>query len=121
MNPQSQYTLLLVLLVLTGSYATVGARTPGSVGGWKPIKNLTTPAVQEIAEFAVTEHNEQAGTNLTSPNVVWGETQVVAGINYRLFIVAVERVSGMYEAVVYVRAWENYKNLTSFVKLSKST
>ncbi|XAR53851.1 hypothetical protein NMG60_11022553 [Bertholletia excelsa] len=116
MNPQSQYALLLVLLlVLIGSYATEGARTPRSLGGWNPIQNLTTPEVQEIVEFVVKE------TNLTSPNLVWGESQVVNGINFRLFIVAIQfRVSGMYEAAVYARAGENFV-LTSFEKLSKST
>ncbi|KAL6542940.1 hypothetical protein OROHE_010460 [Orobanche hederae] len=58
-------------------------------GGWQPIKDPTKPSVVEIARFAVAEHNEQANaTRLEFMSVVRGETQVVAGLNYRLVIAA---------------------------------
>ncbi|XP_065022666.1 cysteine proteinase inhibitor 1-like [Musa acuminata AAA Group] len=87
------------------------------VGGWTPIKNISDPDVGEIAEFAVAEHNHEAGTNLTLCKVVKGETQVVAGINYKLVIEAKDGGVGVvseYEAVVWEKTWEHFRRLTSF-------
>ncbi|CAL9085019.1 unnamed protein product [Musa textilis] len=87
------------------------------VGGWTPIKNISDPDVSEIAEFAVAEHNHEAGTNLTLCKVVKGETQVVAGINYKLVLEAKDGGAGVvseYEAVVWEKTWEHFRRLTSF-------
>lgn len=89
------------------------------VGGWRQIKDLNAPEVQEAAQFAVTEYNKEAATNLEYQRVVNGETQVVAGTNYRLVIAAKDgAISGNYEAVVWVKPWAHYRNLTSFRKVS---
>ncbi|RRT59205.1 hypothetical protein B296_00014443 [Ensete ventricosum] len=88
-----------------------------AVGGWTPIKNISDPDVGEIAEFAVAEHNHEAATNLTLCKVVKGETQVVAGINYKLVLEAKDGGVGVvseYEAVVWEKAWEHLRKLTSF-------
>ncbi|KAF8410825.1 hypothetical protein HHK36_003362 [Tetracentron sinense] len=89
------------------SGATAGNRRAILVGGWAPIKDVKDPHVQEIGQFAVTEHNKEAKTELKYERVVRGETQVVAGANYRLVVAAKEGgVTSNYEAVVYERAWE---------------
>nr|DAD39254.1 TPA_asm: hypothetical protein HUJ06_013577 [Nelumbo nucifera] len=53
--------------------------------GWIPIKDLSDQhIIHELAEFAVTEHNKEANSNLMPQRVIQGESQVVAGTNYRL-------------------------------------
>ncbi|RZR92335.1 hypothetical protein BHM03_00020643 [Ensete ventricosum] len=88
-----------------------------AVGGWTPIKNISDPDVGEIAEFAVAEHNHEASTNLTLCKVVKGDTQEVAGINYKLVLEAKDGGVGVvseYEAVVWEKTWEHFRKLTSF-------
>ncbi|KAK3036926.1 hypothetical protein RJ639_030891 [Escallonia herrerae] len=102
---------IFVLLLLVGGSAALGGRA----GGWQPIKDVKVPEVQEIAKYAVAEHNSRAKTDLRYESVVRGETQVVAGTNYRLVIAARDGgVGKQYEAVVWVKPWQHFRNLTSF-------
>ena len=85
-------TLLLLIGVSTAAEKNI-------LGGYTPIKDINDPHVQELGEFAVTVHNSRAGTKLNFLKVIYGETQVVNGINYKLVI---ELLHGaLYEAVVY--------------------
>ncbi|OAY55433.1 cysteine proteinase inhibitor 5-like [Manihot esculenta] len=85
------------------------------VGGWQPIKDLKDPNIVEIGEYAVKEYNKRANTDLILVNVVKGEEQVVSGMNYRLILAVTEgKASKKYQAEVWEKAWENFKNLTSF-------
>ena len=84
----------------------------------RPIKDLNSAKVQEVAQFAVSEHNKQANDKLQYQKVVRGHTQVVAGTNYRLVIAAKDgAVLGNYEAFVWDKPWEQFRNLTSFQKV----
>lgn len=60
------------------------------LGGWQPIKDLNDPHVWEIGEFALSEYNKEVehDQKLSLRRVARGETQVVAGINYRLLLEA---------------------------------
>ena len=88
------------------------------VGGWHPIKDLKSEEVQDVSQFAVSEHNKQANDKLQYQRVVRGHTQVVAGTNYRLVIEAKDgAVLGNYEALVWDKPWMNFRNLTSFRKV----
>lgn len=116
---ESSIILILTLLVPLVLSDVSAVRKAALVGGWRQIKDLNAPEVQEAAQFAVTEHNKEAGTNLEYQRVVKGETQVVAGTNYRLVIAAKDgTVTKNYEAVVWVKPWAHYRNLTSFTKFS---
>ncbi|KAK4259110.1 hypothetical protein QN277_005477 [Acacia crassicarpa] len=87
------------------------------VGGWSPIKDLKDPHVTEIAKYAVSEYDKRSGETLKFEKVIKGETQVVAGTNYRLVLEAKSgssSASKKYEAVVWEKAWEHFRNLTSF-------
>ncbi|GMP73441.1 hypothetical protein CsSME_00031199 [Camellia sinensis var. sinensis] len=111
---------LLVPFVLSDGSAAYGGRkeAAGAVGGWLLIKNLKAAEVQEVAQFAMSEHNKQANAKLELERVVRGETKVVSGTNYRLVIAAKDGgVSTKYEAIVWVKPWEHYRNLNSFIKL----
>uniref|UniRef100_A0A0D9WY58 Cystatin domain-containing protein n=1 Tax=Leersia perrieri TaxID=77586 RepID=A0A0D9WY58_9ORYZ len=59
------------------------------VGGWSPIEDINDLHIQELGEWAVSEHNKVSTTSaLTFSKVTSGEQQVVNGMNYRLFIAA---------------------------------
>lgn len=122
MRAQSlQSSLLVLLFVLPAavpllSAAGLGGR-PGAplVGGWHPIKNLNDPYIKEIAGFAVDEYNKQSKASLKFAGVKSGDSQVVAGTNYRLIITATDgTTTGDYEAVVWDKPWERFRKLTSF-------
>ncbi|KAJ3697804.1 hypothetical protein LUZ61_001509 [Rhynchospora tenuis] len=110
------FLILLPLLLISLSFQFHVTTSQVAVGGWYPIKNITDSDVQELGSYAVSEHNRQSGDNLEFHQVVSGETQVVGGVNYRLVIEAgdAEGNEGLFQAVVYERAWEGYRELTSF-------
>lgn len=109
------FTFLSVLVLAVPIFCAPGPSP--LTGGWRPIDNPNDAAVVKIAKFAVTEHNKEAKTSLVFKKVVKGEQQVVAGMNYRLVISAVDSgavVPKTYKAVVYSRSWENVQKLISF-------
>jgi Aspartic acid proteinase inhibitor len=108
-------SLLPLLLICFSSQVP----TSNSAGGWQPIQNITDSHVQEIGNYAVSEHNKQSGDNLAFVRVVSGETQVVAGTNYRLVIQATDAEDhvAQYRAVVWEKQWEGFRNLTSFTSI----
>ncbi|KAG6470828.1 cysteine proteinase inhibitor 8-like [Zingiber officinale] len=120
---------LLPLLLAFFAGGVAAARAPASsrgplVGGWTPIANVNDAHVQELAAFAVSEHNktQNDGSRLTLVRVVKAEQQVVAGTNYRLDL-SVKDANGAaasYQAVVWEKPWQNFRQLTSFVRLSKT-
>lgn len=116
--------LPVLLLVLLGAVlpAPAAESSGKALGGWTPIKDFNDPHVQEIAQFAVSEHNKQANSALALGKVVKGETQVVSGTNYRLVLSASDGsgASAKYEAVVWEKPWEKFRQLTSFKKLVNS-
>ncbi|XP_074561991.1 putative cysteine proteinase inhibitor 7 [Curcuma longa] len=112
MKPFSPFLLLLPLLLLI---CNAGAIT----GGWTPIGDLHDPHILDIVEFAISEHNKQAHTKLTLTQVVKGESQVVAGINYRLLLQVKNLLGGgfaEYEAVVWEKPSDSSRQLLSFTR-----
>ncbi|KAL0398865.1 UNVERIFIED_CONTAM: Cysteine proteinase inhibitor 1 [Sesamum radiatum] len=111
-------SLLCVLLAIL--LASALNEASAIVGGWKPIDNPKAPEVVEIANFAVTEHNKEAGTSLAFESVVKGETQVVAGTNFRLVIAAKDGSaagSKQYRALVWDKPWLKFRKLLSFEEI----
>ncbi|KAL0443026.1 UNVERIFIED_CONTAM: Cysteine proteinase inhibitor 1 [Sesamum latifolium] len=105
-------SLLIVFLAILLASALNEASV---VGGWKPITNPKDPKVVEIGKFAVTEHNKEAGSALAFQDVVKGQTQVVAGINYQLVIGAGDGTPAgvrlYYQALVWEQPSGNLKLL----------
>ncbi|TVU47967.1 hypothetical protein EJB05_07585, partial [Eragrostis curvula] len=90
-------------------------------GGWGPIPaaEINDPHIQELGSWAVAEHLKVANERLRFVRVVSGEAQVVAGMNYRLVIDALNLLAGkdfMYNAVVYERSWTNTRMLVNFTQ-----
>ncbi|XP_058727946.1 cysteine proteinase inhibitor 1-like [Vicia villosa] len=109
-------TLILLTVLVMASVAAAREQYP--LGGYRPIGNINDPHVIEIAKFAVTQYDKQSGAKLKFKKVIKGESQVVAGINYRLTLSAGEgSVTKIYEAVVWEKLWLHSRNLTSFKPL----
>jgi len=107
---------LLVLLLVVDLLSYAAARNQFAPGGWSPIDDINDPHVTEIANFAVTEYDRRSGAKLKFEKVIEGESQVVAGTNYRLTLSAADGSdSKNYEAVVWEKIWQHFRNLTSFV------
>ncbi|KAL1537260.1 cysteine proteinase inhibitor 5-like [Salvia divinorum] len=120
MAPKSLHILLASLSLLAVALSVSAASRGPILGGWRPIANFNAPEIVEIAKFAVAEHNKQAHTSLVFVSVVKGESQVVAGINYRLQIFAKDGGAASpktYSAVVYSRAAPKTLELTSFEQI----
>ncbi|XWS19307.1 hypothetical protein CRYUN_Cryun31cG0004300 [Craigia yunnanensis] len=114
MHQNSRFLILLLSLLFLPIIFS-DARKDALLGGWTPIENIKDPHVSEIAEFAVAEYNKQSKTSLKLLKVVKGETQVVSGTNYRLVLKATDgAATKAYQAVVWEKTWQNFKNLTSF-------
>lgn len=121
MRPVSLLLVLLFLAVPTTAHpipVTSASRKIG-IGGWAPIKDVEDSHVRELGDFAVEEHNRREHDELTFDKVVRGETQVVAGINYRLVLRARDAGGSAadYQAVVWEKVWINFRQLTSFVHI----
>lgn len=98
-------------------FVSMSVFSEGTPGGWTPIENIKDPHVSEIAQFAVTEQQKQSGVKLSLVEVISGETQVVAGINFRLVLTANDgSVTKKYQAQV-VENTNHAKSLTSFKAL----
>ncbi|KFK41155.1 hypothetical protein AALP_AA2G092800 [Arabis alpina] len=110
-NNKAIFFLLLLSVFLLSLYASSAAR----VGGWSPITDVKDPHVVQIGEFAVSEYDKRSKSGLKFETVVRGETQVVAGTNYRLRVTANDGgESKNYEAIVWEKPWLKSMNLTSF-------
>lgn len=112
---RGQYRLFILLLAAGVLVLLNNGVSAEGYGEWTPIRNISEPHVQGLGEYAVKVHNERKGTNLKFHRVISGYTQLVNGINYKLYI---EAVNGeflrpiTYEAIV----WEN-RSLSNFTVL----
>nr|POE84128.1 cysteine proteinase inhibitor 5 [Quercus suber] len=120
MEPQKKHCLyfLLTLMILPiYSSTALGGKSGGGVlvGGWQPIKNITEPHVKEIGEYAVEEYNKESKSQLKFVSVVKGETQVVAGTNYRLILATKDgALAKNYQAVVWEKSRNDVKAVEAF-------
>ncbi|KAG6402305.1 hypothetical protein SASPL_139183 [Salvia splendens] len=91
------------------------------LGGWTEVKDPSAPEYLILATFAVSEYNKQNNKALTLNSVIKAETQVVAGVNYRLRISARDEIrpNGTFQAVVYSQAAPTSLHLTDFVGISR--
>ncbi|KAG8062932.1 hypothetical protein GUJ93_ZPchr0003g17157 [Zizania palustris] len=86
------------------------------VGGWKKI-DVGSARIQELGSWAVAQHVSMVHDGLKFAKVTGGEEQVVAGMNYRLIILATDDNGeiGTYGASIHVDASTQARKLISFV------
>nr|CAB3500387.1 unnamed protein product [Digitaria exilis] len=118
--------VLLVAFAAAAASSVVPARAalggdggPGLLGGgWRAISDVSDPHIQELGGWALGQAKQQrlCGQGLTFRRVVSGQQQVVAGMNYRLYVDAADARgrSAPYEALVFEQVWTNTRELTSF-------
>ncbi|PRQ42202.1 putative Cystatin domain-containing protein [Rosa chinensis] len=87
---------------------------------WPPlVLNCLRPCPRE-GDRGVRSVLKKSKNKLVFQSVVKGETQVVAGENFRLVIAVKDKSSAVkYEAVVWERLWLNSKILTSFKQVKE--
>nr|CEJ09683.1 Cystatin protein [Zea mays] len=113
---------LLVLLALAVSSTRSAQKESAAdnagmlAGGIKDVPaNENDLQLQELARFAVNEHNQKANALLGFEKLVKAKTQVVAGTMYYLTIEVKDgEVNKLYEAKVWEKPWENFKQLQEF-------
>ncbi|XP_042456289.1 cysteine proteinase inhibitor A-like [Zingiber officinale] len=89
------------------------ARMVGNVRESEGRENSTE--IQELARFAVDEHNKKQNALLEFARVVKAREQVVAGTLHHLTVEAVEGgEKKLYEAKVWVKPWLNFKQVEEF-------
>ncbi|XP_055816083.1 cysteine proteinase inhibitor 1 [Solanum dulcamara] len=114
----SVFSVTLSIILISSIFFHFSAALGGKAGGWTPLNDVNAPDVIAIGQFAVDEHNKEAGTKLKFQSIVKGESQVVAGTNYRLVIKAKDGgYVRKYLVVVWDKPWEKFKKLTSFKQM----
>ncbi|XP_042461527.1 cysteine proteinase inhibitor A-like [Zingiber officinale] len=89
------------------------ARMVGNVRESEGRENSTE--IQELARFAVDEHNKKQNALLEFARVVKAREQVVAGTLHHLTVEAIEGgEKKLYEAKVWVKPWLNFKQVEEF-------
>ncbi|PAN48952.1 hypothetical protein PAHAL_9G415100 [Panicum hallii] len=131
-RPLLPLLLLLAALAAAAAFAVParaalgggGGGTGPRVGGWSAIPDVSDPRIQELGEWALGQAKRArlAGEGLRFRRVVRGEQQVVAGMNYRLYVDAADAAgrSAPYVAVVYEQGWTSTRELASFNKAPRA-
>ncbi|PRQ41982.1 putative Cystatin domain-containing protein [Rosa chinensis] len=86
---------------------------------WKPINSTSDPMVVDTAKFAVSEHNEEAKTNLVFESVVEGRYQVNAGIYYELVVKAKNDSSPASTANYVTVVWDHHLGVRHLIDFYK--
>jgi len=96
----------------------------GLMGAPKEVKNSENALeIDDVAQFAVKEHNTKEGKNLTFKKVVTVKKQVVAGTMYHLTLEASEAAEQpkLYDAKVWTKPWMSHKTLEHFKEAETSS
>ncbi|XP_024392352.1 cysteine proteinase inhibitor A [Physcomitrium patens] len=122
MAPNHKVSVLLAAVCLFGIYL-VGAQAM-SVGGPKDISNFPNSVeIDELANFAVDQYKSRQNSIavITFSKVLSAKEQVVQGKMYYFTIEVMENgVPKNYDAKVWVKPWEGYKELESFLPSAPS-
>ncbi|PWA74517.1 cystatin [Artemisia annua] len=93
-------------------YAENGQKT---VGNWLEIASPEDPAVIQVGQFSVDEHNKDTNSTLKFERVVKGQAQIVGGINWRLTIeIKDDKLIKNCEVLVFEQPWKKVKKLIDF-------
>ncbi|CAL4960893.1 unnamed protein product [Urochloa decumbens] len=118
---------LLVLIALAVSSSRSAQEEPMAdrgplLGGITDVpQNDNDLQLQELARFAVDEHNKKNAL-LAYEKLVKAKRQVVAGTMYYLTVEAKDgEAKKLYEAKVWEKPWENFKELQEFKPVEQSS
>ncbi|MEO1223238.1 MAG: cystatin family protein [Pseudomonadota bacterium] len=113
--PRKLFLVLITAVGLAiGGCVSSADDTPNVVGGYSEV-SVRDPGVNEAAQFAVAAREAETGSAIELSQVIEAEQQVVAGMNYRLYIGVIEGgQSGTADVEVYRDPQGNY-SLTSWI------
>ncbi|XP_072985669.1 cysteine proteinase inhibitor 12-like [Typha latifolia] len=106
-----------------GEEGEEGGITMATLGGIREKEgNKNSAEIEELARFAVDEHNKKENSLLEFARVVKAKEQVVAGTLHHLTLEAIDAgKKKLYEAKVWVKPWLNSKELQEFTHAGGST
>jgi acyl-CoA hydrolase len=117
----------LVAIVALSSLCLIGSLVAGTeamgtmTGGLQDVSNFANSVeIDDLANFAVDQYksrqNSLSVAGMTFSKVVAAKEQVVQGTMYYLTVEVIEDGKPkLYDAKVWVKPWEGYKELESFV------
>ncbi|PIA53210.1 hypothetical protein AQUCO_00900061v1 [Aquilegia coerulea] len=118
-------TILFISLVCKLGFSSTDQviKMSGVLGGVTDSESTQNSVeIEELAKFAVDEHNKKENALLEFARVVKAKEQVVAGTMHHLTLEAIEAgKKKIYEAKVWVKPWMNFKELTEFKHTGDST
>ncbi|MED6155358.1 hypothetical protein PIB30_004372 [Stylosanthes scabra] len=87
-----------------------------TLGGFRVVEgSQNSVEIQNLARFAVEEHNKKSNSRLEFVRVISAKEQVVAGSIYEISLEAKDgEKNQVYEAKVWVKPWLNFKELQEF-------
>ncbi|XP_068661878.1 cysteine proteinase inhibitor 6-like [Aristolochia californica] len=129
MRSKSQSAIPLLLLVLGTlnfrfgiSAEGLGVKEMTTLGGVResPVENSLD--IDQLARFAVEEHNKKENALLEFARVVKAKEQVVAGTLHHLTLEVIDAgKKKLYEAKVWVKPWMDFKQLQEFKPVGDSS
>ncbi|KAH6768846.1 hypothetical protein C2S51_014182 [Perilla frutescens var. frutescens] len=120
MAPKSAHVVFVFLSLVAVAVPILAASRGPLIGGWQPIENANdNKEVVDVAKLAEEEYNKEKNRSLVFVSVVKGDSQVVAGIKYRLIISAKDAKAAAapdnYRAVIWSKLDKSIQ-LISFEK-----
>ncbi|KAJ7964942.1 Cysteine proteinase inhibitor [Quillaja saponaria] len=94
-----------------------------AVGGIREVEgNQNSLEIENLARFAVAEHNKKENALLEFGRVVDTKQQVVSGTIYYITLEATDGgKKKVYEAKIWEKAWLNFKELQEFKPLGDAS
>ncbi|KAF5176295.1 Cysteine proteinase inhibitor [Thalictrum thalictroides] len=120
------FTILFISLICKLGFSLtdqVIKMSGGVLGGVRDSEGTQNSVeIEQLAKFAVDEHNKKENALLEFARVVKAKEQVVSGTMHHLTLEAIEAgKKKIYEAKVWVKPWMNFKELTEFKHAGDST
>ncbi|CAM8963915.1 hypothetical protein QQ045_004497 [Rhodiola kirilowii] len=108
---------------LDGSSAFCDDQVMATLGGIRDSKDgENSVEIEDLARFAVDEHNKKENALLELARVVKAREQVVAGTMHHLTLEVIDAGNKkLYEAKVWVKPWLNFKELQEFIHVPHFT
>ncbi|XP_023244832.1 cysteine proteinase inhibitor 8-like isoform X2 [Centruroides sculpturatus] len=104
----NSYLILLFLLLPCYVHSRM-------VGGWSKVKDPNASNIEELAKWSLAGMNDASGLELSQ--ICKAETQVVAGVNYRISFLLREPGANngklLCEVKIFTQSWTNTKKLTT--------
>ncbi|XP_074585311.1 cysteine proteinase inhibitor 12-like [Curcuma longa] len=120
--PLSRALFFLVALILICASLFFSLALASMVGDVRESDGAQNSAeLEELARFAVEEHNKKENRLLEFTRVVKAKEQVVAGTLHHLTLEAIDAgKKKLYEAKVWVKPWLHFKELQEFEHIGDS-